>query len=274
MRPIRIAAQLHPQHGSWAGLRAAAVALGRAGLRPPLHMGSLLPALRAARRRALRVLEPARGVGGRDAPDRARAARVVHRLPEPAAPRRHGPDRRSHQRRPRDPRPGRRLVPARLRRVRLRLRHRRRPAHGLGRALPGIRRRLEAPQPAAGPADADPDRRGGGAADAAPRGPLRRRLARRVPGAARGARAGDRRAPALVRGDRARPGGHRVGPGRRARGPGPLPARRRGALRRAGVHAVHARLRRPGLDRGPGPRLAGLARRAERDARRRPDRRP
>ena len=70
----------------------------------------------------------------------------------------------------------------------------------LSRSIPEIQRRLEVAQPAAAAADADPHRGDRGAAHAAARRPLRRRLARLVPRAARGARAQGRGAPALVRG--------------------------------------------------------------------------
>ena len=68
---------------------------------------------------------------------------------------------------------------------------------------------------------------------------------------------------AMVRGDRARPARHRVGPGRRAGGPRPLPARGRRPLRRAGLHAVHARVQRARLAGRSGWGLGDLAGRAK-----------
>ena len=50
MRPLRIAVQLHPQHGAYDALRRAVTGRGRRR-RPPLYVGSLLPALRRPRRR-------------------------------------------------------------------------------------------------------------------------------------------------------------------------------------------------------------------------------
>ena len=74
-------------------------------------------------RRALRVLDDARRVGRGHRAGRDRRARHVQQLPQPAAARRHGAHRRPHQRRPAHPRHRVGLVRARLRRVRLRVRH-------------------------------------------------------------------------------------------------------------------------------------------------------
>ena len=88
-----------------------------------LRLGSLLPAVRRSRRRALRVLDDAR----RDrAVDRARAgrrARQLQHVPQPRSARRHGADARPHLGRSRDPRHRLGLVRARLPRVRLPVRH-------------------------------------------------------------------------------------------------------------------------------------------------------
>ncbi len=91
-----------------------------------LQLGPLLPALRRARGRALRVLDDARRLGGGDLAGRDRRPGHVQQLPQPRAAGRHGPHRRPHQRRPADPRHRVRLVREGLRRVRLRVRHRRR----------------------------------------------------------------------------------------------------------------------------------------------------
>ena len=70
------------------------------------------------------MLDDARRLGRGHQPRRDRRAGHVQQLPQPRAAGRHGPHRRPHLRRPAHPRHRRRLVRARLRRVRLRLRHR------------------------------------------------------------------------------------------------------------------------------------------------------
>ena len=126
------------------------VAPGRGvGRRHALHLGSLLPALRRSRRRALRVLEPARRDRGGHGAHPLRRARDLQLLPQPEPARRHGAHGRPDLRRPPDPRPGLRLVRARLRRVRLRVRHR---DHAAERVPRGAARDPRAPrqaQPAA-----------------------------------------------------------------------------------------------------------------------------
>ena len=79
----------------------AAVTADEMGFDVALHVGPLLPAVREPGRGALRVLDAPRGVGGGDEPDRARPAGRLHRLPEPAPARGHRPHRRPRQRRPR-----------------------------------------------------------------------------------------------------------------------------------------------------------------------------
>ena len=70
MQTIRVAAQLHPQHGTYAAIREAVQTAEFDGLRHLLHVGPLLPALRRARRAPPRVLEHAGGLGGGDEADR------------------------------------------------------------------------------------------------------------------------------------------------------------------------------------------------------------
>ena len=117
-RRARRASALHVP----ADARRLAARRGR-GRRHALHLGSLLPALRRPRRRALRVLEPARRDGRGDGAHPLRRARDLQLVPQPEPARRHGAHGRSDLRRPPDPRARLGLVRARLRRVRLRVRH-------------------------------------------------------------------------------------------------------------------------------------------------------
>ena len=66
------------------------------GRRHALHLGSLLPALRRARRRALRVLEPARRDGGGHGAHPFRRARQLQLVPQPEPAGRHGAHGRPH----------------------------------------------------------------------------------------------------------------------------------------------------------------------------------
>ena len=122
-RPLRIgrarcAAALHVPAD------ARRLAPGRGGRRRhALHLGSLLPALRRSRRRALRVLEPARGDRGGHGAHPLRRPRELQLVSQPEPARRHGAHRRPHLGRSPDPRPRFGLVRARLPRVRLRVRH-------------------------------------------------------------------------------------------------------------------------------------------------------
>ena len=267
MRPIRIAAQLHPQHGAVARPARRRPARRGARLRHRLHLGPLLPALRRPRRRPPRVLDDARRLGRGDQPDRDRRARHLQLVPQPGPARGHGPDRRPRRRRPADPRPraragsgattttygyefgtaGGRLAATSARRCR--------------GSRPASR-----PQPAARAPAAGAHRRPWPAADDAARRRSMRTPGTRVPGPARGAGAGRRRAARLVRRDRARPGVDRVGRGHRARRPRPVPRRRRRDVPRDGLHPVHARVQRAGVGRGRGRRVPRLARRAQRRA--------
>ena len=129
-------------------------------------------------------------------PGRVRAARRLHRLPQPGAPRQAGRHDRRDQRRPADPRPRRRLERDRVPRLRLPVRPPRRPLRGgvhdhpdaaaggrhrLRRALlPGARLRAAAARAATGrPAADDRLER---PADAAHRAAPRRRLEQLVRG--------------------------------------------------------------------------------------------
>ena len=109
-----------PTTPSCAGRRVEAEEIGR-GHR--LQLGPLLPAVRRSRREALRVLDHA-GLAGRGDPAGGdRPPGHLQLLPQPALPGRHGPHRGSHLGRPADPGHGQRVVPAGLRRIRLRVRH-------------------------------------------------------------------------------------------------------------------------------------------------------
>ena len=63
-RPVRIGLQLQPQHADYATIRATAAAGRGTRRRHPVQLGPLLPAVRRARRQALRVLDHARRLGG------------------------------------------------------------------------------------------------------------------------------------------------------------------------------------------------------------------
>ena len=192
-------------------------------------------------------------IAASDEPDRVRAARRVHELPQPGAPRQAGRDDRRDQRRPAHPRARCRLERDGVPRVRLPVRPPRRPLRGgvhdhphappgrrhrLRRALlPGARLRAAAARPTAErPAADDRLER---AADAAHRGPARPGLEH------------------LVRRHRQRPGWRRAAARRRRRG-------------------LSRRRARPGGDRADGRRAGALARRHRSDpgrlrqARRRP----
>ena len=141
MRPIHIAAQLHPQHGSWRDLRRAAIRSRRARRRHPLPW-TIQTALRRARRQALRVLVDA----GRLGRGRPRASSSARSWPatRTATPTSHADIARTHrprQRRARDHGPRGRLVPARLPAIRVRLRDDARTAHpSPGASHPGDHR--------------------------------------------------------------------------------------------------------------------------------------
>ena len=93
-----------------------------------VQLGSLPPAVRRSGRPALRVLDGAGGDGGVDQPHPDRLPGHLQLLPQREPAGRHGAHRRPHLRRALHLRHRRRLVPARLRRVRLRVRHGARPA--------------------------------------------------------------------------------------------------------------------------------------------------
>ena len=117
-----------------------------------LQLGPLLPALRRSRRQALRVLDHARRLGRGDRARRVRRPRHLQQLPQPRPARRHGPHGRQHQRRPAHPRDRLGLVREGLRRVRLRVRHRRWPARRARRGAAADRaaaRRGSTPHPSA-----------------------------------------------------------------------------------------------------------------------------
>ena len=129
MPPIRVSAQLQPQHSDWSQMRDAwseAEALGADCLFNWDHFYPLNGPPDGKHFEALTVLGAMA-----EATERVelRLARDLQQLPQPGVPRRRAPHDRPHLRRPRDPRHRRRLVREGLRRVRLRVRHGRHADH-------------------------------------------------------------------------------------------------------------------------------------------------
>ena len=203
MRPIRIAAQLHPQHGDYPGLRTAVVRAEDLGYDIAYTWDHFFPLYGGPRRRPSRVLDAARRLGRGDRSDRARSARDLRPVPQPRPHRRHGPDDRSDRRGPVHPRRRIGLVPPGLRGIRLPVRHRRFPSADAGGGAAADRQPARAAGPAAGASAAAADRGHGSAADPPARRRARRQLARRVPRPPGRARAGGRRPACLVRDRRA-----------------------------------------------------------------------
>ncbi|CAA9525872.1 MAG: Putative oxidoreductase, partial [uncultured Solirubrobacteraceae bacterium] len=245
---------------------AARVARGRRARRGlHLHLGPLLSPLRRRGRPALRVPDHDGVDGGEHLAGADRRPGDLQLLPQPRVPRRRAPDHRPHLGRARHPRHRRGLVPARLRRVRLRVRRRPRPPAGPAREPAADPRAPGQAQPAAPRAAADPRRgrrrEGHAAARRPPRGHVAR-VRRRggVPPQERGARGALRRRGPRSRGDRA----HLGGPAGRRR----HHARRGRGAARGRRHAPHRRRRRGrqrlrplgrGRARGvAGPRGGGL----------------
>ncbi|CAA9269494.1 MAG: Putative oxidoreductase, partial [uncultured Acidimicrobiales bacterium] len=123
-----------PPPGHHHGCAAQRVASRRPGrCRLDLGVGPLLPALRRAGRGPLRVLRAAGRHGRRDRPRGLWRHGHLQLLPEPGAAGGHGPHHRPPVTRAFHPGDRQRLVRARLRRVRLRLRHGAKPPQGSGR---------------------------------------------------------------------------------------------------------------------------------------------
>ena len=142
--------------------------------RLPLQLGPLLPAPGRSGGQPLRGPDRARGDGRGHRARRARLAGDLQRLPQPRVPRRRPPHDRPHLRRAGDPRDRRRLVRARLRRVRLRVRDGRDPPDCAGGGAAAHRVAAgQAQAAAAARAHADPDRRRRGQAHAQARRPPR-----------------------------------------------------------------------------------------------------
>ena len=212
MRPIRIAAQLHPQHGDYPTCARAVLRAEELGYDIAYTWDHFFPLYGEPDGAHFECWSLLAALAEATRAHRARAARRVQLVPQPEPARRHRPDGRPHQRRPVDPRPRSGLVRARLRRVRLRVRHGRHPADGpraraarhasTGSSCSTRRRVRKMPILIAGTGE----RR-----TLAPRRRARRRLARGLPGSARAS--SSRRSPpcAVVRRDR-------PGPGRRSSG--------------------------------------------------------
>ena len=269
MHPIRIAAQLHPQHGAWRDLRAARHRSEALGYDIVYTWDHFFPLYGDRDGAALRVLVHARRHAPRR-PTRIEIGPLVacnsYRNPDLLADIARTVDHISGGRL--DPGHRGRLGRARLRRVRLCV-----------RAPPAIGSdALEARDPAhprPARASLNPPPRPARCRCSSP-GSGERRTLRLVARYADGWHADfpDRptsssprsRPASLVRRGRARPGRDRVGRRRGTRGPRPLPARGRRRLPRDGLHPVHARLQRAGVaGRGRRP-LARVARRPERRA--------
>ena len=160
MTSMRVGVQVQPQHADFDG-HAPRVARGRgARRRHRLHLGPLLPALRRARRQALRGPDHA-GVAGRD--HRAGADRRAGRLqllPQPGAAGRRAPHDRPHLRRPRRSSASARAgSSATTTSTATSSAPRPTACASCAAALPRIEKRLAQAQPAAGRRDPDPDRR-------------------------------------------------------------------------------------------------------------------
>ena len=189
----------------------------RDGRRQPLGLGSLLSALRRPERSPLRGVDAAGRDGRRDPGRPVRGDGDLQLLPQSRASRRHG----SHGRPPlrRADGPGDRcwVVPARLRGIWLRIRHRDRPPARAASSAPSHRGAVAQARPAAHPGSAPhPDRRGRGEGHAEARGGTCAALERLR--ATRAVRAQERRAHAVVRGARPRPRGDRTHRPHRGRG--------------------------------------------------------
>ena len=178
VRPVRVGLQLQPQQADYAAIRRTVAAAEEIGVDVVFNWDHFFPLVRRSRRQALRVLDHARRLGRGDRARRDRRPRHLQQLPQPRPARRHGPHGRPHQRRPAHLRDRLGLVREGLRRVRLRVRHRRWRLDALGEALPRIERRLARLNPGPDPRHPRPDRRRRRAEDAAPRRQPRRHLAR------------------------------------------------------------------------------------------------
>ena len=126
MRPIRIAAQLHPQHGTYRAIRDAAVRAEDLGYDIVYTWDHFYPLYGAPDGPHFECWSLLGRLGRGDRAHRARAARRLQLVSQPGPAGRHGPHGRPRQRRPGDPGHRRRLVPPRLRGVRLPVRDDRR----------------------------------------------------------------------------------------------------------------------------------------------------
>ena len=100
VRPIRIAAQLHPQHGDYPGLRRAAVQAEAMGYDIAYNWDHFYPLYGDRTAPHLECWSVLAGWAEATEHDRDRAARQLHLVSEPAPAGRHRPDRRPRQRRP------------------------------------------------------------------------------------------------------------------------------------------------------------------------------
>ena len=130
---IRVGVQLQPQHAQYEQIRAAVAEAEQIGVDIAFNWDHFYPLYGEPEGKHFECWTMLARLGRADLPGRDRRAGHLQQLSQPRAARRHGAHRRPHQRRPADPRHRLGLVREGLRRVRLRVRHRRRPPGRPGR---------------------------------------------------------------------------------------------------------------------------------------------